>query len=341
MLDLFDFPDTTAIAQFNQAFDTWAQRALAEGKTRQPSSQASYRTIWNHFSKWCLSQSEVVYLDRVVAADIERYALSLHHAHDPSATASSRHIWRVLHTIERILSLYNRLEGHAPNPSVAQVLDAHPQWRYAQAAQHTPLPENLPPDQARILVNYLTGQRSPIATASQAKRNWQDSRNRCSVALQLGAGLTPSDVRALQVESVISSGGPVRDLPWKLVVPQHGSSAERQTPLARWSAHLLHEWLRIRQEQGLAGNMLFPATAGGKPWGKVAQFGAVAEVLQASGIDKHLVSGGSFRLRHTFALRQLRKGHAPIYVARWMGIKDPGWMSRYQQVVYKMLPDLA
>ena len=53
--------------------------------------------------------------------------------------------------------------------------------------------------------------------------------------------------------------------------------------------------------------MLFPSTRStGKPWGKVAQYNAAKEVLAATGLED--IEGGSFRLRHTFALRQLRKG---------------------------------
>ena len=43
-------------------------------------------------------------------------------------------------------------------------------------------------------------------------------------------------------------------------------------------------------------------------------------------------AGGSFRLRHTFAIRQLRRGTPPEQVAHWMGV-EPGEMKRYERVL--------
>ena len=42
--------------------------------------------------------------------------------------------------------------------------------------------------------------------------------------------------------------------------------------------------------------------------------------------------GGSFRLRHTFALRQLRRGFKEKTVAQWLGV-EPEVMARYRRVV--------
>jgi site-specific recombinase XerD len=81
----------------------------------------------------------------------------------------------------------------------------------------------------------------------------------------------------------------------------------------------------------LAGPVLFPATRSGRPWGKVAQYGAAKAVMAAAGLTD--TEGGSFRLRHTFALRQLRKGSAPEDVARWMGLSDVAALARYRQVL--------
>ncbi len=54
-------------------------------------------------------------------------------------------------------------------------------------------------------------------------------------------------------------------------------------------------------------------------------------MLSAAGLED--VEGGSFRLRHTFALRQLRRGTAPHEVAKWLGVTDPAVMARYQRVI--------
>jgi integrase len=40
-------------------------------------------------------------------------------------------------------------------------------------------------------------------------------------------------------------------------------------------------------------------------------------------------------LRHTFALRQLRRGRSAADVARWLGVVDPGVVERYRRVAFE------
>ena len=136
----------------------------------------------------------------------------------------------------------------------------------------------------------------------------------------------------LKLADVVVHGGRSKDVPWKMRVAGNGNAPARETPLAPWAGRLLRYWLEVRREQGIPGAMLFPSTkSSGKPWGKVAQYNAAKEVFAASGIDD--VEGGSFRLRHTFALRQLRHGKPAADVARWLGVSDPAVMSRYERVI--------
>jgi integrase len=148
----------------------------------------------------------------------------------------------------------------------------------------------------------------------------------------LGAGITPGEVRALELDHVTANGGRDKNTPWKLQVKGNGNAPSRETPIAPWAGKLLRYWLDIRSEQRIPGRMLFPSTRStGKPWGKVAQYNAAKEVFSASGLEDG--EGGSFRLRHTFALRQLRKGKKPEEVAKWLGVTDPSVMARYQRVI--------
>jgi integrase len=136
----------------------------------------------------------------------------------------------------------------------------------------------------------------------------------------------------LELEDVVINGGRGKNIPWKLQVKGNGNAPARETPLAPWAGQLLRYWLDIRSEQQVPGRMLFPSTrSSGKPWGKVAQYNAAKEVLSAAELED--VEGGSFRLRHTFALRQLRKGKKPEEVAKWLGVTDPSVMARYQRVI--------
>jgi integrase len=166
-----------------------------------------------------------------------------------------------------------------------------------------------------------------VATASR----WQDLRDRCAAGLQLGAGLGPGDLRALRLGDVVNSGGPQPGRPWQLRVPASGSAPAHVAAIADWAGALLARWLAERLAQRLAGDMLLPSTRSGKPWGKVAQYEAAQRVLAAAGLGAG--QGGSFRLRHSFALRQLQAGHDAEAVARWLGVIDPAVMQRYQRVL--------
>jgi integrase len=122
--------------------------------------------------------------------------------------------------------------------------------------------------------------------------------------------------------------------PGTIRVPAHGDDAEREAPVTAWAGRLLAHWMTVRTLQGIQGDFLFPATRAGKPWAKVSHYEAVTKVLEASGIDAAYIEGGTFRLRHTFALRQLRRGKAPDLVARWLGVVEMRVMDRYRRVDY-------
>ena len=109
--------------------------------------------------------------------------------------------------------------------------------------------------------------------------------------------------------------------------------AEREAPLAAWAGRLLRVWLDTRSALQLPGNVLFAGTRDGRPWAKVSQYLAATSVLVGAGIQS--AGGGSFVLRHTFALRQLGRGRAPQDVARWLGVRDAGVMERYRRIVFE------
>ena len=141
--------------------------------------------------------------------------------------------------------------------------------RYAEAASGDPLPEFLSVAEAKHLIAFLSNAR-PRPGASGARRDahaaftWQELRNRVAVALHLGGGLTPAEVRALTLNSPISRGGRVRDRPWKISIPAIGDAPARETPIAPWAGELLQHWLLVRSERKIPGEMLFPSTADGQ-----------------------------------------------------------------------------
>jgi integrase len=97
-------------------------------------------------------------------------------------------------------------------------------------------------------------------------------------------------------------------------------------------------WLTIRTQQNIAGDLVFPSTLGGKAWSHTACYEACKAVLAGAGMEKD--SGGVFKLRHTFALRQLAKGKSETEVAKWLGLVDLNGMARYRRLVARPV-DLA
>jgi len=241
---------------------------------------------------------------------------------------SPRYAWRMLTLIERVTRFYAKREGIAANPA-AQTLLQRAEYRYANAGDKDPLPEYYDDAHARRLIDYLTQTRSHDAPAGPI--SWKEVRDRTAVGLMLGGGLTPGDVRALVIDGVIVAGGRKPNLPWKLALPGNGNAPARETPLAEWAGSQLAFWLSVRAEQTIGGDLVFPSTRGGRVWSHTACYDACKAVLAGAGMEHD--AGGVFRLRHTFALRQLAKGKSERDVGQWLGFVDPNSMARYRRIV--------
>lgn len=329
---LFDEPPSQG---HRLAFERWLDGQRASGSLRQSASVEVYRDMWGAFTAWCLGQSPAVTLESLDLRDLQAFQAARFGRKSSDMSLSPRHALRLVRLVDRVLRHHAAETGEAPNTAASDWLADHPEVRYAEAAHADPLPEFLSVAEAKHLITFLSDAR-PRPGLSGARRDshaaftWQELRNRCAVALQLGGGLTPGDVRALTLASPISRGGRVRDRPWKVSVPGDGNSAARETPIAPWAGELLQHWLQVRAEARIEGDFLFPSTRTGKQWHKESHYKCAKKVLEDAGIDSR--EGGSFRLRHTFALRQLRRGFEPETVAAWLGV-EPEVMGRYRRVV--------
>lgn len=314
-----------------RVFEHWLTARTTHRRLRQPSSVAVYRSMWEAFCKWLIGQG--LGLSSITPAVLSEFL-------DSRAAAgllSDRHAWRWLSLLDGVMQHAAPAErALPPNRSALQLLEAHPRWRYANASARDPLPEHLSAGQARQLVRWLLDDASGYHAAGARAGSWQALRNRAAIALQLGAGLTPGDVRVLTLRHVLNPGGASASAsvraPWRVRVPKHGAVDPHDAPVSPWATRLLARWLARRAEEALPGEVLFPGTRKGTPWTKVAHYLAAGSVLQAAGLPD--TGGGSFILRHTFALRQLRRGHPPEEVARWLGVSDPGVMARYERVSF-------
>jgi len=290
------------------------------------------------FTRWCLSQPKPLVLSSITAEDLCACIASRRGYVDATGELTPQHAWRMLNLVDRVLKLQCELAGKPRSMAAVQAMAELPGVLQANDAASIRIPTHLAPDEARALVAFIASVRpragEGVEPAVPIGRIWQDARNRAAVGLQLGAGLTPGDVRALTTRAVMTSGGRTPDTPWKLRVPASGNAPERETPIAPWAGQVLKYWLAVRNDLRVPGPWLFPATRStGKPWGKKAQYNAAQDVLAEAGINAN--DGGSFRLRHTFAIRQLRRGRSPEEVAGWMGIVKIETMQRYERILHR------
>jgi integrase len=320
------------VTAFGHAFEAWLDDQRNSGLLRRDGSVSVYEDMWQAFVAWCLGQSPVVCLSSLDLADLQAFQAARFGRKTSDLSLTPRYALRLMRLISRVLRHHAARTGTAVNTAAADWLAANPEVRYADASHADPLPEYLSTNEAAQLIAFLSAARPRPGTVqeTQATLPWQEIRNRVSVALQLGAGLTPGDVRALTLASPVTQGDRASARPWKLHVPGNGNSPARETPVAPWAAELLRHWLSVRAESDVAGQYLFPSTRSGKQWQKPSQYERARQVLEDAGVNSR--EGGSFRLRHTFALRQLRRGTSPEQVARWLGI-EPGKMKRYERVL--------
>jgi integrase len=321
---------TRLLADLQRAFETWCAHQRQSGRLRRGSSEAVYRAMWQALAAWCVVQVLPLRL-----GDLQAQALSAYLASRTGLLLADGVLTpRYQH---RLLSLVRRVQAHRAwlREQAGPVMAARASPMPIRLAQSV-VPNGPAAEATEPLLHLTTAedqqlQRLLCQAPAVPGGRWQAQRDRCAVALQLGAGLGPGDVRALRLRDVLAEGGPVRHQPWQLRVAANGSAPAHVSPLAPWAGALLADWLQRRQAEALGGDWLFPSTRSGKPWGKVAQYEAARRVLADAGLNAD--GGGSFRLRHTFALRQLAHGHDEAMLSRWLGVIDPAVMARYQRLL--------
>ncbi len=329
------------LRSFDLAFTSWRSAAIAADRLQRASTLQVYSDMWGAFADWCVAQSPQVTLESLCEEDIHDFLAA--RARDHGTDLSPRYTWRLLSLVDRVLTRHALDSGLSKNEAASSYIKHSDDIRRANISERPAL-DYLDADQARRLVTYISSVR-PGATERRVVSTWQELRNLAAVGLHLGAGLTPGDLRELPLSAPVVAGGRWKDVPWKLKVPGNGNRPARETPIAPWAGQLLRHWLSVRADTGLPsspyvdrkgqqqGPFLFPGR-GGQQWGKMGHYDAVRQVMEASGVDDpDCGSGGAFRLRHTFALRQLRRKRSVEDVARWMGIANLEEMDRYRGVL--------
>lgn len=307
-------------AAYALAWSLWQRQARERALLRRESSEEVYRHIWHAFADWACQRQ--LFPQQLNAGLLQDYLAEREQHHG----LSPRHAWRVLRLLDRVLGLYHRDQGLPAPLACLQLLERRPDIRYANASRFDELPQELSMQQAAKLARWLA--RTGSASACAGLPTWQQVRNHAALALHLGAGLTPAEVRALPSARLFLSAAPSE------VSTVHPVGTEPPTrvpiPLPRWAVPVLQRWQGLRAELAIPGAQFLPSTKGsGKPWGKVAHHVAVKTALAEAGLAAEDIS--AYSLRHAFALHALHRRVPPDQVARWLGVTEPDVMERYRR----------
>lgn len=315
----------------------WRERSTSKARMfkalRQESAEV-YREMWHAFAPYCAERG--LDLHELEEEDLQTFLVTRGsgaagnsmRATSRQADLTPRYARRFLSLIAWVTSYQASRDGVPTNPAAKNLLE-RPEYKYANAADKNPVPEYLTDVQSKRLIAYVT--QLPNRRSISEPLTWKEVRDRTAVAMMLGAGLTPGDVRSLQLSGVLIEGGRKAGVPWKLALPGNGNFPARDTPLASWAGRQLAYWLTVRAEQNIGGDFVFPSTRDGKQWSDTRCFLTCREVLTAAGVSSD--AGGLFKLRHTFALRQLSHGKSEADVAKWLGLLDSNGMLRYRRIL--------
>ena len=311
-----------------EAFADWADEMHEDGTLKSQASVEAYMQLWSTLTDWAITQDPAIAVDQLTEADLSEYLKSRAGRSDDAAQVSERHAWRLLTFVDRVLVHRAKMQGrNAANRCAHKLLNSEGKWRWAHTDENTPDLEHLSARNARKLVDFLTAS-LPRSGRRGALRTWKELRDATAVALLLGGGLTPREVRDLKNDDVTIEKGSHRAN--YVVVKAHGQTPRREVPLAQWAARVLTQWVATRSDHGFEGEWLLPSTNQGSQWKKSTQNKAVEAVLDLAQLDDDEHRGGCFRLRHTYALRQLARGTSLEELGNLLGLRDEDAIARYR-----------
>lgn len=321
-----------AFAEVFEAFVAARAEARLSGRRHKPwrdSSLAMYRAAWGAFAEYCaerrldLAGLTVADLEAYLARRSERGANRGRPKH--TAELNGRYAYRVLSLIDKLIAFdAARRPGSVANTAARELMIRD--YKTVNFRDQDPLPRFLDKAERTRLVDVLT---LPLGSSGAgAPQTWLELRDNAAVAVQLGGGITPGEVRQLTLHDITTGDGAT---PWRLEVAGSGNAPPRHALLAPWAGRVLADWLAERSRLELPDVYVF-CTEQGAQWAKNTCDKASDAVLTRARVrpDK-----GHFRLRHTYALIELRDNRRPYEeVAKALGVKDTlAWRLRYERVI--------
>lgn len=369
---LFDPNPQDLARRLARAFERWCETKSThlpgQRSVKSEATREVYAGLWGGFADWCCAQ--LLDLPDLTTDDLA--AFFAHRGKLAGRELSDRYKLHLLRLIASVTEHEARIQQIEPNLAPLKCIESEANVRHADARQRVVPITALDHTQARTLIAFTL---SPHALKGIGVPGpmpaWQGVRARACVALQLGAGLAPVEVRALRIDHLVLRQCPKgRGLrPWKVFVPQLGDAEAREVPLMPWAASVLHRWLQVRREQGLVGDVLLPTDKSGLPMSRSLHYMSIKAVFEGAQLkgaakrgrnddskgtgatavkakgkgdgegkdtkkDKEEASFGGYVLRHTFALICLHQQYTPEQVAVWLGLKDLDKMRRYRNIVF-------
>jgi site-specific recombinase XerD len=301
--DLFDQKRDDWRHDAGIAFDAW----LAKQQFRRSSAEV-YRAQWGAFLDWLRANRKD--LHAVDTGTIAHFVAGLAVRKPQRA--------RYLRLIERVLDHIREIELASTNPARFIAQDGEAAWRDALDNEPTGF---LTTAERDALVAYLG---SPIAGLALSQR-WRERRDRALIAVFLGGGLKTGEARTLTMRCV-QSGTP------SVTIEAPNPAFARCIRLAPFAVALLDAWLAERQGAGLKGELVFPASAAGRPMHKATMLRAVDAVIDAAGISQSRAARASPQtLRNTFAASLFESGASAELVGAWLGFAQVVSASRLQR----------
>lgn len=342
--DLLTAPEWVAYAaELDDLFDAYCAwrrdhydelRASGQRVTRadlpwRASSEEVYWNMWNALTMRLIAH--LTRLEDMSSGFLQGYLDYLRGRDDTSRATegeiNARYARRLLALVDRLIRFDAQRRGIDPNPVVKEFLAAPEQegLREANRREHDELPSFLEKhDRERLKQMLMLPVGSP-ARDDGAVATWRDVRDNAAVAVQLGAGLAPGEVRALRLEHV---RGDLRH-GFRLEVKATGNLRLRTTELVDWARAPLAAWLKERATRSaLQACPYVFCTDEGKQWSKNKVVQATNAVLERA---KLKTAYGAYQLRHTFVLAARAEGAEWPQIAAALGISNAEkWSRRYE-----------
>ena len=338
--------------EFEKAFEAWV--ASEASNIKRETSREIYRAIWISFARDLPTGVSVLGVtSEMVASYLVTGASKLAAGESKedmgvpkirTEALSIRYQARVASLIEKIMHHHARetkaeMEGDSAVKALMRRTPALANALKRETREEPALDVLTDQEHAALKTRLIEDGKADMT--DHAVVRWSVARDRTSMALQLGAGLSPSDVRELTMGEGSSKG---LDSSWNrgsrfLFVPKNGKLFKRYTLVDPWAGELMDQWIyTLRDRESLSRiPFVFPGETVQKEgsskqpgqWSKPGQHKQITKFMAGMGIQ-----GSSFKLRHSWAMEKLREGASEREVARWLGVQDDGEViKRYREAL--------